>query len=163
MLSRVPEPLVNTAHIQKINDWKTWRHVCSGVHSRPKWGVRVMSGLGAISEMPVQGIALESARPSAPPRGICPSGKSGDHFFNAASLARPGSFRNRINVNCNLLKRFNLIWAVQSLGAEIFHFYLSSIGGFFCTVPARQRGVSRSSRTLGRNAMDAKAPKDERR
>jgi hypothetical protein len=24
MLSRVPEPLLNIAHIQKINDWQTW-------------------------------------------------------------------------------------------------------------------------------------------
>ena len=31
-------------------------------------------------------------------------------------------------------------------------------GGYFCPVPARPRGVSRSSRTLGRNAMDAKPP-----
>jgi hypothetical protein len=59
-------------------------------------------------------------------------------------LPGPGAFRNRINVNRNLLKRFNLIWAVQSLVAQIFRFYPSSIGRYFCTVPTRQSNCAES-------------------
>jgi hypothetical protein len=83
-------------------------------------------------------------------------------FLRAASLARPGSDRNRIRVKLNLLKRFNLIWAVQSLPAKIFRFPSALNAGYFCTVPACQRGASRSSRTLERDAMDAGGAADER-
>jgi hypothetical protein len=54
-----------------------------------------------------------------------------------------------MRANFNLLKFFNLIWVVQSPAAEIFRFYPHPNDGYFCIVPARWRGVSRSSRTLG--------------
>jgi hypothetical protein len=78
-------------------------------------------------------------------------------FLDEAALVWLGSTQNHFNVKRKLVSGFNLIWVVQSLGAKIFRFKMFSIDGYFCVVPARQRGVSRSSRTLDRNAMDATA------
>ena len=46
------------------------------------------------------------------------------HDASLASLEAP-------EIACAEVKRFNLIWAVQSLLAEISSLFLSSIGGFF--------------------------------
>jgi hypothetical protein len=47
--------------------------------------------------------------------------------------------------------------------AKILRFCSPSIDGFFCVVPPHKRGVSRSSRTLRRDAVDALALQDEGR
>jgi hypothetical protein len=49
MLSRVPEPLVNTAHIQKINDWQTWPAMSVPGPSLQKRDVRATSAFPLIA------------------------------------------------------------------------------------------------------------------
>ena len=52
---------------------------------------------------------------------------------------------------------------VQPFPQKFFTFAVGQISGISPAVPAHLRGVSRSSRTLGRDAVDAYAPADERR
>jgi hypothetical protein len=55
----------------------------------------------------------------------------------------------------DLLSRINLILAVQSCRQKYFIFRLTQITGVFAAVPPHLRGVSRSSRTWMRDAVDA--------
>jgi len=76
-------------------------------------------------------------------------------FLRAASLARPGSDRNRVRVKLNLLKRFNLIWAVQSLAAKYFVSHPPSTVAISAPFrPARGAFRDRHER-WARNAVDA--------
>jgi hypothetical protein len=56
---------------------------------------------------------------------------------------------------------FNLIWVVQSPSAKIFSFPFDPNHFTVARIPAHTRGVSRSSRTLDRDAMDASGAADE--
>jgi hypothetical protein len=52
---------------------------------------------------------------------------------------------------------FNLIWVVQSLSQKYLHSLLTQITSLFFASRPNTRGVSRSSRTWGWDAMDATA------
>ena len=54
-----------------------------------------------------------------------------------------------------MFRQFNLIWIVQSFREKHFASVLTQITGLSPAIPSHQRGVSRSSRTLVRDAMDA--------
>jgi hypothetical protein len=61
----------------------------------------------------------------------------------------------------NLLKRFNLIWVVQSWREKYFAFHPPPIDGYLALSRLTQRGASRSSRTLMWDAVDADGAADE--
>ena len=59
--------------------------------------------------------------------------------------------------NSNLLNRINVILPVQSHSKKYFPSRFPQIKSISTPVPSHMRGVSRSSRTLERDAMDAGA------
>ena len=63
-----------------------------------------------------------------------------------------------LRVNRKFLNHFKLICPVQSCGKKEIGSRETQISLTTRAIPARKRGVSRSSRTLGRAAVDAKAP-----
>jgi hypothetical protein len=66
-----------------------------------------------------------------------------------------------LRVQRNFLKQFNLIWVVQSPSQKYFDSLLTQIASISFASRPTQRGVSRSSRTLGRDAMDVRCAADE--
>jgi hypothetical protein len=60
--------------------------------------------------------------------------------------------------NSNLLKQFNLIWVVQSRSRKYFASRFGRSSFTDSTIPPRQEGVSRSSRNVERDVMDADVP-----
>ena len=67
-----------------------------------------------------------------------------------------------MRVKDNLLKRFKLIWVVQSLLRKYFACRVGQISGTESGRPASIRGAYASSRTLRWDAVDAKVLRDER-
>jgi hypothetical protein len=65
--------------------------------------------------------------------------------------------RGQSHQKSNLSSNFKLIWVVQSLAKKYSAFSQTQITTISIPVPAHMRGVSRSSRTLGRDAVDAAA------
>jgi hypothetical protein len=61
-------------------------------------------------------------------------------------------------VNSNLLKQFNLIWVVQSRSRKYFASRFGRNSFIASIIPPRQEGVSRSSRNVERDVMDADVP-----
>ena len=95
---------------------------------------------------------------------ICPSGKSGEFFWMPHRSRGLKCGRNRLRVYGNLLKRFNLIWAVQSSIAEIFRFPAILDRWLAPLRPASIRGALRDRHERWvRDAMDALAKQDGRR
>ena len=70
---------------------------------------------------------------------------------------------HQMRAPANFLNQINAIPPVQSPSAKIFRFSLPPNHIHNSRHPVPQRGVSRSSRTLVRDAMDARAAQDERR
>jgi hypothetical protein len=85
---------------------------------------------------------------------IYPSGKTG----KTPRLPSSGIAKKHFNVNRNFLNRFSLIWAVQSLIKKDSGFPNTQITCISLAIPFHLRGVSRSSRTLERDAVDVDAP-----
>jgi hypothetical protein len=69
----------------------------------------------------------------------------------------------RLRLTANLLKQFNLICPVQSRLQKYFDYHLTQISNIPIAIPLIYRGVSRSSRTLVRDAVDAGGALDETR
>ena len=69
----------------------------------------------------------------------------------------------RLRLTANLLKQFNLICPVQSRLQKYFDYRFTQISNIPSAIPLLQRGVSRSSRTLVRDAVDAGGALDETR
>jgi hypothetical protein len=67
--------------------------------------------------------------------------------------ARP---QYRLRVNGNLPSEFNLIWGVQTSSQKYFCLRQTQITCVLSPSRASKRGVSRSSRTLVRDAVDAR-------
>src|SRR5258708_40281142 len=61
----------------------------------------------------------------------------------------PSGQGNRVFQKPNLLKRINVIWAVQSLLKKYSGFQFTQITSRTSSVSSHSRGVSRSSRTRG--------------
>jgi hypothetical protein len=70
------------------------------------------------------------------------------------ALRRQPNLLKRINVNCPTGKSLN---SCPVAGAKIFRFTLPPNQNYIHRCPGPQRGVSRSSQTLGRDAVDAAA------
>jgi len=88
---------------------------------------------------------------------IRPSGQNQFDFVDAGSTSRLSSRQNRVRVRSDFARRFNVIRVVQSLTEK----YLTSAFQKSMLVPRpshpEKRGGSRSSRTLGWDAVDAAA------
>jgi hypothetical protein len=93
----------------------------------------------------------------------CPTGKSGDHFSARRSTCPVRKFRNRMRLNCNFPRRFNLICPVQSR----FRKYSALIGRRSVASSALFRSARGAYRhrheRWARNAMDVLALRGERR
>jgi len=102
--------------------------------------------------------ALESS-------GCCGGRASRRSGLASLDQARPGECGPgiRFSQNANLSNRINLIPPVQSPLSKIFPFAPAPNHFYNLRIPSHLRGVSRSSRTLERDAVDAGALKDERR
>ncbi len=68
---------------------------------------------------------------------------------------------NRMRVQVNFFKPINVIWVVQSFAEKYFAFRFPQISVINIASRPTERGVSRSSRTLVRDAMDAAVSTDE--
>jgi hypothetical protein len=64
--------------------------------------------------------------------------------------------KNRINLNCDFVNRFNVIWVVQSLYTKIFRFPFPLNQWLSCAIPAREEGRTRRHERWARDAVDAK-------
>jgi hypothetical protein len=69
----------------------------------------------------------------------------------------------RMRLTANFLKQINLICPVQSRLQKYFGYRFTQISNIPTAIPPLQRGVSRSSRTLVRDAVDAGGALDETR
>src|SRR5258708_26747494 len=74
---------------------------------------------------------------------------------------RPAARFIRVSEKPNLLKRIKVIWVVQSCLQKYSASHLTQITSRTPAVPLLTRGVSRSSRTLGRDAVDVSGATDE--
>ena len=70
-----------------------------------------------------------------------------------------GKFRVRAQVN--FFNRINVIWVVQTFAEKYSAFRIPQISVITIASRPTERGVSRSSRTLGRDAVDAAVSTDE--
>ena len=68
----------------------------------------------------------------------------------------------RVRVNSKLLRRFKLIWVVQSPSKKYFAFAVGQINSTDSRVLTHKRGASRSSRTLGAGCDGRGNSQDER-
>src|SRR5258708_40055512 len=75
----------------------------------------------------------------------------------AAPVLAASGPRIAVSEKPNLLKRIKLIWVVQSCLQKYSASHLTQITSRTPAVPLLTRGVSRSSRTRGRDAVDAAA------
>jgi hypothetical protein len=80
---------------------------------------------------------------------ICPTGKISSIYLELASRGLLRASKTHFHVKYNLLKRFNLIWAVQSPAAKIFCFPSTGDRWLAPRHPVLTRGAYASSRTLG--------------
>jgi hypothetical protein len=71
---------------------------------------------------------------------------------------RPRDEANPLRETADLLSRINVIWVVQSFCEKYSAFPVGQIISTSSPRPASQRGDSRSSRSAGRDAVDAGAP-----
>ena len=101
---------------------------------------------------------------------IWPTGKIGRSVRLSLCLVRPSGLADSVNANAILSKRFNLIWVVQSLVAEIFRFpptlnrchlvsFRAPQEGRFAIVTDVGRGMrwTRAARLTNRADADGKA------
>jgi hypothetical protein len=94
-------------------------------------------------------------------QGPRPDGANQCNFVRSARLAGQERAPNRVRAKVDFLRQFKLIGRVQSRRQKIT-FRKSEIV-VPCAIPSHQEGRWPSSRTLGRDAVDAAAAQDERR
>jgi len=86
-----------------------------------------------------------------------PDGQISAQFFALLLRKLPSMSANHLREKLNFANPFNLIWPVQSCAQKHFAFHQAQIGGLSRHPGLATRGVSRSSRHVRRDAVDASA------
>jgi hypothetical protein len=115
------------------------------------------SSSSASASRPVISLQAHERSPAAPivaGEPSCPAGNSPRLKANDPLVPTIGR-QNRMLAKSNFLKLLKLIWVIQSVLEKYSAFHFSQISGFFAPSRLDTRGVSRSSRTWRRGAVDA--------